>query len=151
MSSSASAGRSPLRTALITATTCLFAARSLISGSNRNSDNGSGRCGNSRKWPVPAADNTAATCTTSNRRAAQHLPRAVNIVHAPTTVPGSIVILRLDQVSNRLAHQALLRVKLDVAEKPQGARRQIAASRIEDGVVIGEGHVFQPVLRDFLI
>jgi hypothetical protein len=36
--------------------------------SDRNSDNGRGRCGNSRKWPARGAENFAGTCRTSGRR-----------------------------------------------------------------------------------
>ena len=49
------------------------------------------------------------------------------------------------------ADRGLLRVEVDVAEEFQGARGQVAAGRIENGVMIREGHVLQPMLRHFLI
>ena len=44
-----------------------------------------------------------------------------------------------------------LRIETDVAEQLQRARGQIAASWIENRVVIRERHVFQPGCRDIFI
>src|SRR5437868_4378930 len=50
-----------------------------------------------------------------------------------------------------IADPANFRIKIDVAEQFQSARGQIAAGRIENGVVIRERHVLEPRRRDVLI
>ena len=36
---------------------------------------------------------------------AQHLPGAVNVIHAPAAIPRAVVFLGLDQISNRASHR----------------------------------------------
>ena len=45
----------------------------------------------------------------------------------------------------------MIPVEPDIAEELECARGQIAASRIENGVVIGERHVFQPWCGDVFV
>src|SRR2546430_3991948 len=54
-----------------------------------------------------------------------------------------ICFLGLDQIMDRIADATRFRVETDVAEQFQRARGQIAASRIENRVVIRERHVFE--------
>ena len=82
---------------------------------------------------------------------AQHLPGTVNVIHAPAPVPRAVVILGIDQVADRVADRTLFRVEVNVTEKLESARGEIAAGRIKDGVVIGERHVLEPAIHYILI
>jgi hypothetical protein len=42
-------------------------------------------------------------------------------------------------------------VEVDVTEKLERARRQITASWIQNRIVIGEGHVFEPTVNHVLV
>src|SRR5438067_12214778 len=54
---------------------------------------------------------------------AEHLPRSVNVIHAPAAIPGAVVVLGIDEVLHRLAHGRFLAIEIDVAKKFQRARR----------------------------
>src|SRR6059058_5132150 len=84
-------------------------------------------------------------------QSAQDLPGAVNIVHAPTSVPRTIVFLGGDQILNRVLYASISSVEVDVTEKLDRPRRQIAAGRIQNRVVIGEGHIFEPTVNHVLV
>src|SRR5207248_10110801 len=100
---------------------------------------------------APAQDPVLGHVFADGAQSAKNLPGPVNIIHAPASVPGTVVVLRLDQVTDRLADRALFRVEIDVAKQLERACRQVAAGRVENGVVIGERHVFKPMLRDILV
>ena len=48
-------------------------------------------------------------------------------------------------------YTGIVPVEVDVTEKLERARRQIAAGRIENRVVIGKGHVFEPTVDHVLV
>src|SRR5204863_6042992 len=83
---------------------------------------------------APAQDPILGHVFADGAQTAEHLPGAVNIIHSPAPVPRAVVILGIDQVADRVADRALFRVEVDVTEKLEGARGQIAAGRIKDCV-----------------
>src|SRR4029077_15974470 len=72
------------------------------------------------------------------------MPRSVNIIDAPATIPGAIMFLRFYQILNRIPDATCLFIKTNVAEQLKRARGKIAACRIQNGVVVCKRHVFQP-------
>src|SRR2546430_7295384 len=82
--------------------------------------------------------------STDGPQSAKYLPRSVNVVHTPASVPRAIRFLGLDQIMNRVADAADFRIETDVAEQFERACGEIAARRIENRVVIRERHVFEP-------
>src|SRR5437660_3360707 len=75
----------------------------------------------------------------------QNLPCAIGVIDAPTTVPRTVIFLGLDQIFESVSHRRMIRVEIDVAKKLERARGQITTSWIENRIVIGERHVFQPL------
>src|SRR5213080_640379 len=75
---------------------------------------------------------------------AKNLPCAIGVIDAPTTVPRTVIFLRLDQIFESVPHRRMIRVEIDVAKKLERARGEITASWIENRIVIGERHVFRP-------
>src|SRR5207302_10961662 len=75
---------------------------------------------------------------------AEHLPRSINVIDTPSSVPRAVRFLSFDQIVNRIPDATRLRIETDVAEQLQCAGGQIAASWIENRVVIRERHIFQP-------
>src|ERR1700716_2447549 len=59
---------------------------------------------------APAQNPVLGHVLTDGAQAAQHLPRSVNIIHAPTPVPRTVVILRVDQVLNSATDTPRVRV-----------------------------------------
>src|SRR5213596_4220737 len=81
---------------------------------------------------------------TDHAQSAQHLPGSVNVIHAPASVPGTVRFLGLDQIMDRISDATRFWIESDVAEQFECARGQIAASWIENRVVVRERHVFEP-------
>jgi len=82
---------------------------------------------------------------------AGHLPRSRKCNHAPAAIPGTVVVLGIDEVLHRLAHGRLFPIEIDVAKKLKRPRRQIAVRLDRESRVIRERHILEPVLRDFLV
>src|SRR5207244_7959315 len=102
--------------------------------------------------PIASAQNPLLCHGLSNgAQPAQDLPRAINIIHAPSSIPLAIVFLGGDQIPNRALYARIVLVEVDVTEKLKCPRRQIAASRIQNRVVIGEGHIFKPAVNQILV
>src|SRR4029450_3130270 len=76
-------------------------------------------------------------------QAAQDLPGAVDIIDAPTAVPGTVVVLRVDQILNGVAHALRFGIETNVTKQFQCARGQITAGWIENRIVMAKGHVFK--------
>src|SRR4051812_47472934 len=75
---------------------------------------------------------------------AQDLPGAVNVVHAPTAIPGAIVVLRVDQVLDRALYGRRLGIEMNVAEKFERTSGEVTARGIKNCVVVRERHVLEP-------
>src|SRR5438105_5364618 len=66
--------------------------------------------------PIASAQNPILRHVITDRaQSAQHLPRSVNVIHAPASIPRAVRFLRLDQVMDRVAHTANFRIEIDVA------------------------------------
>src|SRR5439155_24177554 len=96
--------------------------------------------------PVPSAQYPILRHVLADRaQAAQDLPRAIGVIDAPTAVPRTVIFLGLDQIFESVSHRRMIWGEIDVAKKLERARGQITTSWIENRIVIGERHVFQPL------
>src|SRR5436309_16080358 len=68
---------------------------------------------------------------------AQHLPRAITVIYAPAAVPGTVVLLRLNQIIQGALHGGMIPVDADIAKQLKRPRGQIAAGRGENRNVVG--------------
>src|SRR5437588_11582693 len=79
---------------------------------------------------APAQNPILGHVVTDGPQSAKYLPRSVNVVHTPASVPRAIRFLGLDQIMNRVADAADFGIEIDVAEQLQCPRGQIAAGWI---------------------
>src|SRR5262249_55316661 len=81
----------------------------------------------------------------------QDLPRPVNIIYAPPSVPGAIVFLGRNQISNRLLHAGIAPIEVDVPKQFECPSREVTTGRIQNGFVMGEWHVLQPAIDHIFV
>src|SRR6266699_6710518 len=102
--------------------------------------------------PIATAQYPILCHVLANRtQAAQNLPRAIRVIDAPPAVPRTVIFLRLDQKLESSSHRQMIPVEIDVAKKLERASGQIAASWIENRIVISERHVFEPRRRHVFV
>src|SRR5204863_8231027 len=79
------------------------------------------------------------------------LEGAVNVIDEPAPISRAVRFLGLDHIMDRISDATRFWIESDVAEQFERARGQIAASWIENRVVVRERHVFEPRGRDIFI
>ena len=83
--------------------------------------------------------------------AAQHLPRAINIIHTPPSVPRAIVLLLFLEITQSGLDLGMIDAPALVTEQFKNSRRDVGALGIKHGVVIGERHLFENALGAILV
>src|SRR5204862_6466916 len=102
--------------------------------------------------PIASTQNPILSHVLPNRaQPTQHLPCPINIIYAPTAIPRAVVFLCPNEISERFLHTSVAAIEVEVTQKFERARSQIAAGRIQNRVVIGEGHIFQPAVDHVLV
>src|SRR5947199_171394 len=84
-------------------------------------------------------------------RTEQHLPSTIDVIDAPASIPRPVLVLSVDQILNGVADGPGLRIEPNVTEELECACGKVAARWIENRIVIGKRHVFQPWRGDILI
>src|SRR6266545_6655270 len=76
----------------------------------------------------------------SRLQSAQHLPGAVEVVYAPAADPAAARILRALDERQRPVYLSMADANPELPQRLQGAGSDIRTTRIEHGVMIGEGY-----------
>ena len=102
--------------------------------------------------PIAAAQYPILGHVLANRaQAAQNLPGAVDVIDAPASIPRAVLVLSVDQILDGVADGSRLRIEPNVTEQLECACGKVTACWIENRIVIGKRHVFQPWGGDILI
>src|SRR6266480_7427235 len=102
--------------------------------------------------PIASAQYPVMCHILANRtQAAQYLPGAINIIDAPATIPGTVMVLGVNQVLDCVTDILGTGITTNVTQQLERARGQVAAGWIENCVVIGKRHVFEPRCRHIFV
>src|SRR6185369_10422878 len=82
---------------------------------------------------------------------AQDLPGAVDVINAPTPIPGAIAFLLVADVPESLLNLRMIEAITLVAQQFKNTRGDVGAFGVEHGVVIREGDLFQDALGAILV
>src|SRR5437763_1639245 len=93
----------------------------------------------------------AAAIIDIGREGEQNLPGAVDVIDAPASIPRAVLVLSVDQILDGVADGSRLRIEPNVTEQLECACGKVTACWIENRIVIGKRHVFQPWGGDILI